>query len=186
MSIDKSMRPQTACFSGHRPSGLGGFDELNPLNVAVKDALRVMIELAIETGTTRFITGMALGVDTWAAEIAIEYPNVELIAAVPFEGQERRWPEHSQKRYRSLLKKSAHVEVVSSEKTLKAFFIRNEWMVDRSSLMLAVWNGAGRSGTASAIRYAIREDIEVIGYEPKLNAFFDTHDAARRLGETKA
>ena len=61
---EKKMR--RVCFTGHRP------EKLNMSEHAVKKALRIEILNAIEDGMPVFISGMARGVDIWAAEIVLE------------------------------------------------------------------------------------------------------------------
>lgn len=54
-----------------------------------------------------FISGMARGVDIWAAEIVLrlrkEGANVKLICASPYEGFERGWSAEWQRRYNVIL-----------------------------------------------------------------------------------
>lgn len=38
--------------------------------------------------------------------------------------------------------------------------VRNEWMVDRSNLVIAVFNGQ-KSGTKNTVDYAIRKGVKV-------------------------
>lgn len=90
-------------FTGHRPNKLGGYDEDTPLIRAIKDELSHSITNAIVAGYTEFISGMAMGIDTWAAETVLEAKKtcneIKLICAVPFNGQECKWREDAQKRY---------------------------------------------------------------------------------------
>lgn len=45
--------------------------------------------------------------------------------------------------------------------SMESYQIRNEWMVDRSSLVIAVFNGE-QSGTKNTIDYAKAHGIEVL------------------------
>ena len=64
-----SLLARTVAFTGHRPryfSFSGGND---PHLLALRRTLREQIlRLHRENGATHFLTGMALGVDTWAAQ----------------------------------------------------------------------------------------------------------------------
>lgn len=55
-----------AGFTGHRP------EKLSLSEAEVKPLLEKAIDTAIENGFTTFITGMAPGVDIWAAEIVLK------------------------------------------------------------------------------------------------------------------
>jgi uncharacterized phage-like protein YoqJ len=141
-----------ACFTGHRPQKIGGYVKTNPMRVRVRKALEVAIDRAVAAGYTKFISGMALGVDQDAAEICIE-KGLYLIAAVPCKGVELRWPESSQRDFRAILAGASEVdygaEFYAGPKTMQD---RNEWMAVRSSLVIAVWDGS-KGGTYNMLEY---------------------------------
>ncbi|MFE8701190.1 SLOG family protein [Cytobacillus sp. FJAT-54145] len=146
------------CFTGHRPNKLGGYNEFNPIARYVMQELLREIEFLIEEGKSVFISGMALGVDMWAAEAVLnlrkKYPHIKLIAAVPFEGQEKKWPLSSQERWRRIVVEANQVVQVN-EPGYAGWKMqsRNEWMVDHASVVVAVWNGTS-GGTGNCVRYA--------------------------------
>ena len=149
-------------FTGHRPQKLGGFGE-SLLQMWVRVKLR---EALVDLQPTEAISGMALGVDQWAAEICVEL-GIPFIAAVPCDGQEQTWPPPSQRRYHDLLKKAAHVEIVcpgpyESWKMQR----RNEWMVDNADVVIAVWDGSS-GGTANCARYAQKQKKIIRRIDPK-------------------
>lgn len=116
---------------------------------------------------------MAQGIDTWAGQMVADfrdiggYPNIKLIAAVPFEGQETVWPPSAQKVWRELLDKADEVHVLESKYTDFALHARNMWMVDRADLMLSVWEGTS-GGTKNCLDYAIAKDVPYINIDPNL------------------
>lgn len=143
----------TACFTGHRPNKLGGYNENNPIIQHVREQLALYIDSAIQQGVTTFISGMALGVDQLAAQLVLD-TSATLVAAVPFEGQESNWPIQSQRKFTELLSRCHHIEYVCEHgyevwKMQK----RNEWMVDNSHLVIAVWDGTS-GGTGNCVKYA--------------------------------
>lgn len=84
------------------------------------------------------------------ATLSLEIP---LVAAIPFEGQERRWPEKSQAHYQLLLKNAKEVHIVSKGGySGAAMDKRNHWVVDHSDFMTVLWNGTS-GGTANCVRY---------------------------------
>jgi uncharacterized phage-like protein YoqJ len=149
----------TACFTGHRPPKTGGYDNDNPIMRNIRDWLRVRVGMAYEAGIRTFISGMALGVDQVAAEVVLEYKSagcddIKLVAAVPFDGQECRWPVASQRYYTRLIQLADECVVVcAGGYAAWKMQVRNKWMVDRSRLVLAVWDGS-LGGTANAVHYA--------------------------------
>ena len=108
---------------------------------------------------------MALGVDQWAAHIAHKL-GIPFIAAIPFEGQEKAWPEKSQKVYR-LLRKLADEEVIVSPGDYSAakMQVRNEWMVDHCDTLIAVWNGTS-GGTGNCVKYAKSQHKSMYQIDP--------------------
>ena len=84
---------KTCAFTGHRPQRLPfGFDEEDRRCIRIKQALRNQIAHAVEkNGISKFISGMAQGVDLWAAEIVLElkeqYQQILLEAALPCDTQ---------------------------------------------------------------------------------------------------
>lgn len=146
--------------TGHRPDKLGGY--------ASKTHWR-LIALARDYLSDRqpsaVIVGMALGWDQAVAQAAIDF-NIPFTAAIPFEGQERRWPETSQARYHGLLDRAASVEIISPYCDILAYQHRNEWMVDRADEIAALWDGSW-GGTFNCVRYAEKVGKPVENLWPK-------------------
>ncbi len=150
-------------FTGHRPDKLGGFKLPNPTYLQVcKDIDRVLKEVKPD----KVISGMALGVDQWAANIAVKL-NIPFIAAVPFLGQEGKWPNESQKIYKKLMELAGEVVVVSEGGfAANKMQIRNKWMVDHCDVLIAVYNGDETGGTANCVKYAKSQEKEIIYIKP--------------------
>ena len=76
-------------LTGHRP------ERLEIPEPEVISSLKEEIHQAIADGFQTFISGMARGVDLWAAEIVLalrdEGEAVRLICASPYQGFESRW-----------------------------------------------------------------------------------------------
>ena len=153
-------RKKRCCFTGHRP------EKLSVPEGNVKEELEKEIRLAIADGFNVFITGMAPGVDIWAAEVVLELREQEdlplkLIAASPHPGFETRWSIEWQKRYAAIMAKADLIKEVCSHYSRGCYQIRNEWMVVHSARVIAVWNGSP-SGTKNTIVYARRKGVLVI------------------------
>lgn len=148
-------------ITGHRPDKLGReYGLKGPYSFYIKKELQKYIS---QYNVKTLISGMALGVDSIAALLAIEN-KINLIAAIPCEGQEKVWPESSQKIYNDILKYDKCTKIVLSPKyTIKCMQERNIYMVDNSDLVIAVWDGT-KGGTKNCIDYAlsIKKPIEYI------------------------
>ena len=158
MSTETELRKHRCCFTGHRP------EKLSRTERAIKLDLKKEIKLAIKDGYTVYLTGMARGTDLWAAEIVLALrkrnKDLKLICAIPYEGFELRWSEQWQTLYRQVLAEADLVKVIGKGYHPGIFQIRNEWMVDRSSRVIAVYNGQP-GGTRNTICYADRHSIPV-------------------------
>ncbi len=142
------MPPSILAATGHRPDKLGGY------TARAADRLeQVALNYLRLNRPDRVISGMALGWDqAWAsAAICLDLP---FDAAVPFDGQERAWPAESRARYRTLLALADRVVVVCpGGYAASKMQMRNEWMVDNCTALVALWDGSP-GGTANCVRYA--------------------------------
>ena len=122
----------------------------------------------MDDGFVTFITGMARGVDIWAGEIVLQLrklnPNLHLIAASPYEGFDNRWSADWQRRYKNILDQTDLVRFVCKGYSKACFQIRNEWMVDRASRVIAVYNGEA-GGTRNTIEYARENGIRIVSID---------------------
>lgn len=153
----------TACFTGHRPQRLPcKFDETHPACIKIKNQLkRLVVGLIEKKNVTHFISGVALGVDLWAAEIVLNlkeaYPNITLEAAVPCSSQADRWNAVAKERYNRILLQCDKTVLISEQYTADCMMKRNKYMVDSSDYVVAVWNGKP-SGTGKTIKYAVERE----------------------------
>ena len=163
---------EAACaFTGHRPKSFPwGYDENAPSCVLLKEVLASQISALAEQGVTDFLSGMAQGVDLWCAQIVLDlrktHPALKLHAILPCEGQERKWTASAQEHYRSILAQANEVIYVGQEYSRNCMLKRNRYLVDHSSILLAVYNGTYQSGTGMTVRYAQRLKREIIIIDP--------------------
>ena len=142
---------------------MGGFSQKNRFREIKQWQHRKFQELSPDLVTT----GMAIGWDQWAAENCIDL-NIPFQAALPFEGQENRWPPKTQQHYHWLVSKATRVVYVDREEGyvsreaspgvyhVTKMFTRNQWMVDQleaGDYLLSLWNGVCKGGTYATIKY---------------------------------
>jgi uncharacterized phage-like protein YoqJ len=130
----------------------------------VKKLLEKAIDEAIERGFTTYISGGSRGVDLWAAEIVIAKkkinPNIKLIMALPHPDFEKRWGIDDRLLYDYALKNADFVKTVSNHYYKGCCQVRNQYMVNHSGLVIAVYNGTA-GGTRNTIGYVNSAGIEV-------------------------
>ncbi len=133
--------------------------------VLIKKDLEKQIRQAIADGQDVFITGMARGVDIWAAEIVLKLRDaghpVKLICACPYEGFEQGWRQEWKEHYRAILAAADFIKYVCPSYSRSCFQIRNKWMVDHSFGVIAVFNGE-KGGTKNTVDYANKARVPVI------------------------
>lgn len=151
----------TVAITGHRPNKLWNDYDLTSSHIQMIKA-EIIIQLN-NLCPDKCISGMALGIDTLFAIIAIQN-NIPLTAAIPFKGQELMWPSKSQVRYNRILDKANKVVIVSEGGyNVEKMQIRNQWMVDHCDHLIAVWDKTP-GGTANCVQYAlhVKKDITFI------------------------
>lgn len=147
----------------------------NPTMLKLKGKLLTLLEELIQDGVTIFISGGALGLDQaafWCVHILKKkYPHVKNIVAIPFENQPRKWNQESQGWYQKMLNLADEVIDVSKQKDYdsgeserlpfeayspKKMFLRNNYMVDHSEILIAVYDGTS-GGTGHCYNYTLKK-----------------------------
>lgn len=155
------------CVTGHRPNKLYGYDLSDPRWQMLKLTFKTILQ---ENHCTEAISGMALGVDTVFAlavlELKEEGVDIKLHCAIPCKNHSCKWPQKSIEQYNEILQKADVVKLVSNQE-YKPYLMqkRNEYMVDLSEKVIAVWDGS-KSGTANCVEYAKRCGKEIMQIEP--------------------
>lgn len=155
--LPEAVKRQYRCaFTGHRPEKVVGSEG----RIIVE--LRKEILKAVDDGYRVFLTGMSRGVDLWAADIVIELrrynKDLKLMCVIPFEGMEKRWTVDWRKHYNLVRKQADWVQVMSDRYSPDAYQKRNQWLVNHSSRLIAVFNGEP-SGTGNTIQYAQEQGV---------------------------
>lgn len=137
----------------------------------LKFTLREQIINLIENeGATHFISGMAIGVDMYAAEIVLglkaSYPGITLESAIPCESQAAKWSEALRDRYFDIASKCDKETLIQAHYSPDCMDKRNRYMVDHADVLIAVWDGSP-SGTGKTVRYAHQQGKSVITINPR-------------------
>jgi uncharacterized phage-like protein YoqJ len=144
-------------ITGHRP------EQINNM-VWVQNALAsVFNELKPEL----IIQGMAAGVDLLSAKVAYQegYP---FVAARP-------WATHTPRiddteLYEWALDNAERIDIVDDATSYLGPWLyhnRNEYMVNNADIVVAVWNGDSKGGTAACVRYAKKIGKLIVQINPR-------------------
>ena len=156
---EEERRNGRVCFTGNRP------EKLTRDESAIRRDLAREIVRATENGFWVFITGMARGVDLWAAQEVLRLQEsgwpVHLICAVPYEGFECCWTHDWQKCYHAVLGAADLVRYISCQYSPGCFQRRNRWMVDHAARIIAV-DGGVSGGTQNTLAYAAAVGVPAV------------------------
>ena len=158
-------------FTGHRPRKFPwGYNEADARCVTLKETLAKEIAKLVDAGYTDFLSGMAEDADTWAALAVLalkrENPALRLHCVLPCEGQEIKWSTSEQERYHSILRQADEVFYINQAYSPTCMMERNHYLVEHTSILLAVYNGVRRSGTGATVRYAQKLGREIVMIDP--------------------
>ena len=164
---------QSCSFTGHRPHKFPWrYNETDSRCTALKTALAEQITSLAEAGVTAYYGGGADGVDCWATLVVLELkkknPALNLHLILPHQRQADKWSDSAQERYRFILSQADSLEYVSHDYYDGCMLDRNRRLVDAADLLLAVYNGERRGGTAATVRYARKLGRRVIIVDPIL------------------
>ena len=141
-------------FTGHRV--------LRDLDFALMDRV---IENLIKNGCRRFLCGMAMGFDLAAAESVISlmevYPDLELVACIPCEGQSHTFSPADKARYGRVLERCSEVVTLSKEYYSGCMQFRDRYMVDNSDTVLCYLRRKS-GGTFYTVNYAKKQNRKII------------------------
>lgn len=160
----------TCGFTGHRPNkGLNGFNMFDNAKIIMRG--RDHISNAYVSGYNTFISGMALGWDTWMALSVLSLKeqglDIKLVCAIPCANQESRWKPEDQQKYHDILSKADQVIYVSDKPyNHSCMHERDEFIVNNSNRLICAWNGKYNTGTGYTVKYAESQDRELIILNP--------------------
>lgn len=160
---EKGISPwaSSLCFTGHRPEKL-------PKNAALDALLQTLyfhIDNTIKLGFTHFYTGLADGIDYYAAaylfHLREQNPAITVIGVQPCLDY-KEFFQHNGYDMCHLEEMLANVDqliVLPGNRFDKGIFLkRNRYMVDHCSGIIAVCT-EGRSGSMQTYRYAVRSGL---------------------------
>ncbi len=129
-------------FTGHRLDKLPYKNESDPNCATLKRKLFCEAQKHLLPDQTIYLSGMANGVDLWAANKALR------------------------DRYRDILGEADKVILISEEYTLACMHVRNRRLVDEADHLIAVYDGKQQGGTRETIVYARRKGLDITIIEP--------------------
>ncbi|MGV6935894.1 SLOG family protein [Paenibacillus sp. CMM36] len=171
--IKEEFEKKTVCFTGHRPNKLGNCYSLHDEKSKYinKKLEPILIDLIEKESIEHFISGGAIGFDQiafWTVQRLRNtyYPQIKNVVAVPFKNQACKWTDSkAQTWYQKMINLADEVIYVDELPLYRVEGVpigdyhvakmqkRNEYMVDKSRITVAAWDGT-KGGTGNCCRYA--------------------------------
>lgn len=149
--------------TGHRPDKLGGYDNIEGFK-AIRRHMRDFL-LEAPAGEIELISGGALGIDQFWMEVGLHL-GFPVLAALPFEGYNSKWPVASRRKYEKLLDQCREVRYLFEPGySPSKMHRRNEWMIQQADSLVAYWNGYP-GGTMASVAYAQSQGVHTTVFNP--------------------
>ena len=156
---EAELRKHRCCFTGHRP------EKLTISEKHAETLLEMEIRKAVDRQFTTFISGMAKGTDLIASEIVLRLrerdSRLKLIAAIPYPDFGLHWNGSWTERFQAVLSAADLKRCICPRFSYDSYQARNEWMVNHSSLVIAVFNG-GAGGTKNTLDFAKEKQVPCV------------------------
>lgn len=164
---------RSVAFTGYRPQKLPfGNNLTHPEAVKLRSALYNEFERLIIRGFKYFYTGGALGGDLMAAEVILElfqrYGHRELChyLCLPCRNHCAKWRSEDIVRFERIRAQSKIILVSDSNYFNGCMQIRNQYMVDRSAVLIALFDGQN-GGTKNTVDYARKMQRKIVMLRPR-------------------
>ncbi len=160
----------SACgFTGYRFEKLPFSRKDAPAIELLKAKLKKAVLCAFEKGCEDFICGFAEGSDLIFAqavtELKAEHEGLRLEAALPFESPHVSWCDSDKMSFESLIARCDSVKTLSKTHTRGCYFARNDYIIENSERMIAVYDGKP-GGTAYTVERAKRRGLPIDIIDP--------------------
>lgn len=144
--------------TGHRPQGMTA----EQAAFSKRALMACGRQLKSDFGTVEAISGMALGVDTWWALVALKL-DLDLAAYIPFPQQPQPWAQSDKDLWGELRQKATREVVCGESFSVRMLHARNDAMIKDADLAIAAWSPSQlRGGTASAVQKIRKRGMPMI------------------------
>lgn len=161
----------TCCFTGPRPHKLPLLTNTEQRGHLMGRIAREILRMAMRDGYDTFLCGMAQGADMLFAETLLHLREettvpLHLVCVIPFFAQADAWPEDMQRQYENILFRAEQRIILKAHYSNGCLLSRNRFMVDHSSLLLAVYNERMGGGTGYTVDYAQKRKLRITQIDP--------------------
>lgn len=148
----------TCAVTGHRIIG-GDFDQ---------EKLKNELAQIVESGYSIFLTGMAKGFDTLCFQtlqsLKKDYPQIKICAVIPCADQSKYYSAKEKADYAQMLEQADFFAKEDRPYFRGCMLLRNDFLVENSSLLYAYFNGEKKGGTYYTVKKAKENFLQIKFY----------------------
>ncbi len=153
-----SLSTTCAAFTGHRTYR----HEADELLLRTIRALH-------DSGIRSFLSGMAVGFDLAAAEAVLNcrksWPDIRLVAVIPFRGQQQRFSATDRARFDRIGAEADETVVLSETYNRGVYAVRNDYLVAHAATLITWYDGSA-GGTRYTVEQALSRGRRLIHLHP--------------------
>ncbi len=161
----KIAKEKSVSFTGYRAQKIQRSSNDPNVMEKTKEELFKTIKALHDEGYTSFLSGMAEGFDLAAAQAVLqlrdECPDVELIAVIPFKGQDAQYSEEDKAKYKFIMENADAIVSTSEDYYKEAFFKRNDYLLDHCGMVVCYYDGQ-RGGTMYTYNRAKKRGLPIL------------------------
>ena len=128
-------------------------------------SLAVSLGLFSQNFAFFFFSFFWLGFDMMAAHTVLEqrkqYPDMVLVAVVPYVGQDVYFNKEDKQRYADILRQADKVVVLSEYYYAQCYAHRNDYMISHACRLIAYWDGKSAGGTSYTFNKAQKKKLVI-------------------------
>ena len=148
---------KSCCITGHRKTGIS--------ENLICSIVQELTLAAIADGANHFYMGCSWGVDLIAGQVWTDM-FLDWTAVKPCADHGVGvWLEAMMEYRDRVLKQAQEIETLRERYKPGCLNARNEWMVNRSEIVIAIFDGRQRGGTKHCLSYARRQGKRIIWYD---------------------
>ena len=123
----------------------------------------------MENGISAFLAGGAVGFDLMCSRIVLDlkqtHPYARLEIVIPSPDYDKFFSEKTKMLYSRIFQKADDIVFISKEYTIKSIFLRNMYMVDRSSHLVCFCTKQ-EGGSFFTMSYAKKKNLTIYNVIP--------------------
>ena len=147
---------KSCCITGHRRTGLP--------QSRLYQVIETLTDMAKSEGADHFYMGCSWGVDLAAGEVWGLTTDWTAVKPCANHG-EGVWTQATLDKRDRIISQAQEIETLQATYHPGCLNDRNEWMVDQSEIVIAIFDGRQHGGTKHCLSYARRQGKRIIWYD---------------------